>query len=403
MSAESDEIRWVPVREVGEVRMGKQLSPASSQADGMHGPYLRVANVLDGRISYADVKTMSFTPLERHKYNLLPGDILLNEGQSLELVGRSSIYDGPPDRYFFQNTLIRFRCGPEVLPAYAREVFRAWVNDGTFASIAKKTTSIAHLGGDRFARLSFPLVSMSRQRRIIEILDAVTDSERITEEEISKLRATRQAAIDGQISASGRSISLSGYTLGIQSGWSPACNQRPPGPSEWGVVRVSAVTQGIFRPEESKRLPDSLDPRENLEIHPGDLLMARANGAKSLVGVTALVGETRRKLMLSDKTFRIIPSPSCSGAEFLHVLLGASIVRAQIDSLLSGSTGQANISQAAVMSLRVPKFELLQQAGFVALSVNYAELIKSRMDGLRKLRQVGDGIISEFLTTRVPG
>lgn len=199
MSAEPDVVRWVPVGEAGEVRMGKQLSPASSQADGMHAPYLRVANVLDGRIDYSDVKTMSFSPVERQRYGLEPGDILLNEGQSLELVGRSAIYEGRPSEYCFQNTLIRFRGGADVIPAYAREVFKIWLEDGTFAAIAKKTTSIAHLGGDRFAKLPFPMAPVGQQQRIVELLDAVQQRIDVEQAALLKLENIWEGALNVEL------------------------------------------------------------------------------------------------------------------------------------------------------------------------------------------------------------
>ncbi|MGK3938024.1 restriction endonuclease subunit S [Streptomyces caeruleatus] len=168
----SVEIQWPEVRDVGDVRMGKQLSPAARDAPGQF-PYLRVANVHLGRIDYADVNTMGFTSAERETYGLKPGDILLNEGQSLELVGRSAIYDGGEGEFCFQNTLIRFRAGADVLPAYAQVVFERWLATGVFAAIAKQTTSIAHLGGDRFAALSFPLIPVVAQRHIVEVLDSI--------------------------------------------------------------------------------------------------------------------------------------------------------------------------------------------------------------------------------------
>lgn len=59
MRAEGD-LRWVPIRELGEIRGGKQLSPSSREGDGQF-PYLRVANVFEGWIDYSDVKMMSFT------------------------------------------------------------------------------------------------------------------------------------------------------------------------------------------------------------------------------------------------------------------------------------------------------------------------------------------------------
>lgn len=169
---DSAEIQWTEVRDVGDVRMGKQLSPAARDAPGQF-PYLRVANVHLGRIDYADVNTMGFTGAERERYGLKPGDILLNEGQSLELVGRSAIYDGAEGKFCFQNTLIRFRPGADVLPAYAQVVFERWLTTGVFAAIAKQTTSIAHLGGDRFAALPFPLIPVTEQRRIVDVLDSI--------------------------------------------------------------------------------------------------------------------------------------------------------------------------------------------------------------------------------------
>ncbi|WNI30864.1 hypothetical protein [Streptomyces sp. ITFR-6] len=166
---ESDQVRWVPVREAGSVRMGKQLSPDGVNSP-MQYPYLRVANVLDSRIDYSDVKSMGFTDSERQVYGLRPGDILLNEGQSLNLVGRSAIYDREAGNFCFQNTLVRFRSGKELLPQYAQAVFGVWLRAGKFAQIAKQTTSIAHLGGERFGALQFPLLPICEQRRIVDLL-----------------------------------------------------------------------------------------------------------------------------------------------------------------------------------------------------------------------------------------
>lgn len=54
--------------------------------NGTSRPYLRVANVFDGYIDFGDVLEMPFTESEQAIYSLKPNDILLNEGQSLELV-----------------------------------------------------------------------------------------------------------------------------------------------------------------------------------------------------------------------------------------------------------------------------------------------------------------------------
>lgn len=149
-------------------------------------PYLRVANVFDGRIDYSDVLQMHFSQAEQQRYNLRRGDILLNEGQSLELVGRCALYDGPDDAYCFQNTLVRFRPGPALDPRFALASFKRWFDVGRFTTIAKQTTSIAHLGADRFARLRFPQPPMPEQRCIADVLSTIDEAIEQTEALIAK-------------------------------------------------------------------------------------------------------------------------------------------------------------------------------------------------------------------------
>jgi type I restriction enzyme S subunit len=191
-------VSWqlVPVREAGEVRLGRQRSPLH-QSGRFTTPYLRVANVFDGWIDYSDVLSMDFTPAERRLYGLLPNDILLNEGQSLELVGRSAVYEGEPGAYCFQNTLIRFRCKETTLPGYCRAVFKFWLDTGRFAQVARQTTSVAHLGADRFAEMMFPRPSVEEQHRIADILDAADAEIRQTEAVIAKLRQMKAGLLHG--------------------------------------------------------------------------------------------------------------------------------------------------------------------------------------------------------------
>ena len=107
---------------------------------------------------------------ESRRYVLRDGDILLNEGHSRELVGRSAIFRGEVRGACFQ-TLVRFRLAPSNLSAYAQRYFQYCLNSGTFAAIAKQTTSIAHLGAQSLADLPIPIPNKDRQlalsRRLI--------------------------------------------------------------------------------------------------------------------------------------------------------------------------------------------------------------------------------------------
>jgi type I restriction enzyme S subunit len=156
---------YASVEAVGRVQLGRQRSPKDHSGKFMR-PYLRVANVYEDHFDLTDVKEMNFTPEEFKVFQLLPNDILLNEGQSLEWVGRPALYRGEVPGACFQNTLVRFRPNAGLNPRFALAVFRAFMHDGRFQKIAKWTTNIAHLGASRFAQMAFPLPPLAEQERI---------------------------------------------------------------------------------------------------------------------------------------------------------------------------------------------------------------------------------------------
>jgi len=158
---------WASVRQVGDVRLGRQRAPKYHHGEFMR-PYLRVANVFEDRIDVSDVLQMTFKPSEFQTYELRHGDILLNEGQSLELIGRPAMYRNEFPGACFQNTLVRFRAAQGVEARYALIVFLSYLHNNRFQKIAKWTTNIAHLGAERFADLEFPLPPVAEQVRIAD-------------------------------------------------------------------------------------------------------------------------------------------------------------------------------------------------------------------------------------------
>ena len=199
---------WRTVESVGTAQLGRQRSPAHHQGRNMR-PYLRVANVLEDRVDTSDVLRMNFEPEEAAKYELRPGDVLLNEGQSPELVGRAAIYRGGVPGVCFQSTLIRFRAGDDLDPEFALLVFRRYLHSGVFKSVARWSTNIAHLGLRRFRALPFPVPPLEEQRRIAEEarrqLDATASQTSAVLDSLAQVpdmeRELLAAAVSGQIVA----------------------------------------------------------------------------------------------------------------------------------------------------------------------------------------------------------
>jgi type I restriction enzyme, S subunit len=128
---------------------------------------------------FLTLKLMNFTPSEFERYHLKPGDILLNEGQSSELVGRPAIYHGEIKGCCFQKTLLRFRTSAEVFFEYAQIVFLHYLNSQRFRRAAPITTNMAHLTLERLLPIEFPLPPKKEQeviiRRYYDMRDTIAD------------------------------------------------------------------------------------------------------------------------------------------------------------------------------------------------------------------------------------
>lgn len=189
---------WVRVDQVGKVQLGRQRAPQHHAGPYMR-PYLRVANVFEDRIDLSDVMEMNFTPAEFPVYELHEGDILLNEGQSMELVGRPAMYRGELPGACFTNTLVRFQADDRLDRTYSLLVFLAYLKTGRFQQIASITVNIAHLGAGRFAEMAFPLPPLTEQQQIValveERLSQIDAAEKTIDAELLRAKRLRQSIL----------------------------------------------------------------------------------------------------------------------------------------------------------------------------------------------------------------
>ena len=159
-------------------------------------------------------------------------------------------------------------------------------------------------------------------------------------------------------------IRLQDIILSISAGKSFRCNEVIPEDQEPGIVKVSAVTWGTFREEESKTCISLSDWNEEYRICEGNFLISRAN-TKKLVGACVIVERIRKRLMLSDKILRI----SFASDVDLHYLLYAmrsDVARAQIESSATGtSDSMKNISQNNIREIILPLPPLAEQKRIV--------------------------------------
>lgn len=188
---------WTALSSIGQVRLGRQRSPARATGPNMR-PYLRAANVTWNGLDLSDVKQMDFDPNEFDLYQLLPGDILLSEASgTADEVGKPAVYDGEIDECCFQNTLIRVRAYPDIVPYLYYRLFSD-ASAGAFGRAARGI-SIHHLGAERTESWIVSLPPLAEQHRIVAEVDrrlsAIQQAEAAVTANLKRAERLRQAVL----------------------------------------------------------------------------------------------------------------------------------------------------------------------------------------------------------------
>jgi len=337
---------------------------SAARQDATGPPLLRTTDITHGPIEWAAVPKCVKSPPELGRYQLADDDIVVSRAGS---VGASALIVSPP-RAVFASYLMRLRPGPKVLPKYVRLFLES---PGYWKQISEVTNGIAlpNINGTKLAAVRLPLPPTAEQRRIVEILEdhlSRLDAAAAQVEAVrQRLETWKRLALDQLVreQASG-TIRLADLVVRVEAGRSFGGTAPPAGPDEWGIIKVSAMTWGSFKGEENKTVPaDKVDPR--YEIQSGDVLVSRANTTE-YVGAPVLVRSTRPRLLLSDKSLRIIPKPGVDRS-WLVTVLGARSTRRQISHLATGTKdSMRNISQSSLLSVEVPVANAAQQREVIA-------------------------------------
>lgn len=141
----------------------------------------------------------------------------------------------------------------------------------------------------------------------------------------------------------------------LHQGWSPQCEKEPsPSEDKWGVLKTTAIQAGEFQPEHNKCLPSTLEPRALIEVKPGDLLVTCA-GPRARCGVSCLVKQTRKRLMMSGKMYRFRINNNLADPRYIEAFLQSEQARLSIDSMKTGiSDSGLNLTHERFRKLLVP-------------------------------------------------
>lgn len=210
---------------------------------------------------------------------------------------------------------------------------------------------------DAFIAKNEELIAFLKERRSAAVTNAVTAGLGSATQTIPT-----QSPVLGRIPEHWDVLQLRHLLVGIDQGVSPQADAGLASEGQWGVLKSGCVNGGMFRPEEHKALPTDYPINPAIVVWPGDLLVNRASGSLPLLGSAGIVSPSPFKLILSDKTFRLLPNNRVH-TEYLYWWLNSRSYREQIAATVSGADGLANnLPMATLRGFVMPLPPKIEQA-----------------------------------------
>ena len=161
---------------VGDIVTDVRYGTSKPAVEGGKYPYLRMNNLTsDGHLDLKDLKYIDISDDEIEKCVVRKGDVLFIWTNSIELVGKSAVFDLPEDMVI-AGYIIRVRLNEKLLP----EIFSQYMNLEAIKSIlrgmAKGAVNQANINAQELQSIKVYIPSMELQNQFVEMKEQVDKS-----------------------------------------------------------------------------------------------------------------------------------------------------------------------------------------------------------------------------------
>lgn len=379
---------------LADIQPGFAAGRHSSNGAGL--AHLRPMNVSrDGRIDLSDLRSIEPSLAAKSTRRLRRGDVLFNNTNSLELVGKTALFDGD-DEPAFSNHMTRLRVDPtHADPAFVAALLHERWRAGEFRQLANNHVSQASVGRAVLASLPITLPPIPAQHSIAELVAEISERRASIKDRtaaaraiVDRLRAAvLAAACSGRLTADWRdpdaeakshsAAAIAEAAIGIGLPDLPAgydvttvgavserieygTSKKTHTEGEVPVLRMGNIQDGRIDTTDLKYLP--LDGEvERLLLDDGDLLFNRTN-SPDLVGKTAVFHDYEPATFASY-LIRVRFRKELIEPDFVGMWLNSAWGRAWARHVKTDGVSQSNINgkKLAAMPLPVPPIDEQQE------------------------------------------
>ncbi len=333
------------------------------------------------------------TDVKGQKLRVRPGQIIFGKRRAYQKKLAVADFDGICSAHAMVLEAVPGKIIPELLPFLMQsDMFMdraVAISEGSLSPTIKwKILAIQ----------KFPLPPLDRQKDILEVLNTIQKNIEIKNHMYDSLQILFNTFCFNHIFNVSKKLqnvktkSVSCFINKLEPGKSVKSSAQYAKPNEVGILKVSSVSGGNYRPHENKTVIDTFEIKK-LNIFPkkGDWLITRAN-TKELVGDICRVDVEEQNKFIPDKIWRVqLNSNIKFDYNWLFFTLLAMNRYGETGKIASGTSGSMkNISQKKYMEMKisVPMFESQTRIG-TCLNELFTSIQNIRNDNsmLQKLRQ----------------
>lgn len=343
-------------------------------------PQVRTHNVTpDGKVSLNGIKHVTASLKELERYSLSMGDVVFNNTNSEEWVGKTAVFDKEGE-FVFSNHMTRLRTRRElVAPEYLAGYLQLLWSTGYTKTRAKRWVSQAGVEGSTLASFKIALPTLPEQQRIVDVLrqaEVVAKAKQSVSEQIDNLIRTAYWEYFGSWFTSDGIIDpvrIGDYIADSQYGVSEAMGQS----GSHVVLRMNSITtSGWLDLSDLKFASLSKKDIQATELQDGDLLFNRTN-SKELVGKCAVWRPTDGSFSFASYLVRLRLRTGMV-PEYLWATLNSAYGKYRLFNSAKQAVSMANVSPTALGRITVPLPPLELQQKF-AKFVRAIEVLRTQM------------------------
>lgn len=363
------EWKWV---KLGALIREAQSGFASGERDPNGVIQLRMNNVdTRGNIIWDDYIRVPADRETIEQYQLIKGDVVFNNTNSVELVGKSALFVKHDEPVVYSNHFTRIRTKTDILLPVLLSI---WLNyqwqKEVFANICNRWIGQSAVKPDKLLALDFPLPPLSEQKRIAAILN----------EQLAAVDKARQAAY-AQLEAA--KALPNAYLRGVfeseeakkwkQVKFEKICVFKR-GPFGGSLTKSCFVEDGFAVYEQTHAINDQFDnvryfiseskfnEMKAFEVKPGDLIMS----CSGTMGKVAIVPENVRPGIINQALLRLTPKQSIE-IEFLKYYMASKLFQDSLYKVAFGSAIKNVASVKVLKSLEIPLPDIFKQKQVVKI------------------------------------